>query len=842
MTDGPSLPDAIEDEVLLALELDDHERDLRLFELLQREPQHATAIRRWLAASGVALDQTVVAPTLPPTDDDEASEPPRRIGRYRILRLLGRGGFGTVYLAEHDGMTGQFALKVLNPGMDSREVLRRFAAEREALLRMDHPGIARFIDDGETAAGRPFFVMEYVAGDPLLVHCRRHALDLRERLRLFLAVLDAVAHAHQKGVIHRDLSGNNVLVAADGERAQPKIIDFGVAKSIREPLLEGGTLTFQGTLMGTPEYMSPEQAQGQLGAIDTRTDVYSLGVQLYELLADQLPIPAVVLRAQGVAGMAQVIRTHVPPRPSQVAPPHLQAQLRGDLDWIAQKAIAKDRDDRYASAAEFAADLRRHLKHQPVIASPPSTWYQLRKFARRHWLQVLGGAAALILLLATLLFSLVQWREARCARTELQRVHDQLASKAAEGFRLLASQQRLRAATAATAALDPPWPERLPQVRAWLRDYGQPLRALLPALLHQRDQLQERKAAAPGHAFRDPVDDDLLQALVEMSAELQQFCEAGGTIAAVEQRLQWAEQVAAPALQRDAAAWADTAAALRRDRGFQLAPQAGLAPLGRNPDTQLFEFLDLGSHPRGAPPPARDSSGQLVLTPRTGIVFALVPAGTIRLGALRGEPGLPQNDPAADDDELRGRTASLTDVLVARTELTRSQWAGLTGGPDDDQPALPCTDVDWETAQAVLRRYGMTLPTEAQWEYACRAGTNTPWWSGETAEQARAAGNFSGTLRPVAQLRPNAFGLFDVHGNAAEWCADWKADYAVTTPRNGDGLLLLPTPMRLPELRVVRGGTARGMAVDARSSARDGLPPRARDAFVGLRPVRAVRG
>src|SRR5262245_33469807 len=531
--DVAGLPDAVEEAVLAALELDDAARERSLLDLLAQQPQHAAAIERWLASAGVELPTaTVVSPTRPrgggsdAGGDDELCDPPRRIARYRIVRLLGRGGFGTVYLAEHDGMTGQFAVKVLNPGMDSREVLRRFAAEREALLRMDHPGIARLVDAGESATGRPFFVMEYVAGDPLLVHCRKHALDLRRRLQLFLQVLDAVADAHQKGVIHRDLSGNNVLVAGSGGSAQPKIIDFGVAKSIREPLLEGGTLTFQGTLMGTPEFMSPEQAQGQLGAIDTRTDVYSLGVQLYELLADQLPIPGVVLRAQGVAGMAQVIRTHVPPRPSQVAPRHLQAALRGDLDWIAMMAIAKDRAERYASAAEFAADLRRHLVHHPVLASPPSTWYLMRKFARRHWPQVALGTVLLLLLIGALLFSLAQWRATRDARAELQRVHEQLAAKADEGFRLLASQQRLRAATAQAQRLAPAWPERIPQMRQWLHDYGEPLRAQLPELQRQLGSLASRKASSLGGTFVDPVDEDLLQALEQMRGELLRFCAA----------------------------------------------------------------------------------------------------------------------------------------------------------------------------------------------------------------------------------------------------------------------------------------------------------------------------
>ncbi|MGE3174241.1 MAG: bifunctional serine/threonine-protein kinase/formylglycine-generating enzyme family protein [Planctomycetota bacterium] len=831
----PTLPDDLEDEVLQALEQDDAARDAALATLLEREPAHATAIRRWLLAAGVRLGASAC-----PEDDDELCDPPRRIGKYRLLRLLGRGAFGSVHLCEHDGMPGRFALKLLHQGLDSRDVLRRFAAEREALLRLDHPGIAHLIDAGETAAGRPFFVMEHIDGDPLLVHCRRHGLDLAQRIRLFLRVLDATAHAHQRGILHRDLSGSNVLVQGQGDAAQPKIIDFGVAKSIAEPLVEDGAMTFQGTLMGTPEYMSPEQAQGQLGAIDTRTDVYSLGVQLYELLADQQPIPGVVLRAQGIGTMAQVIARHVPARPSQVAPRPLQAQLRGDLDAIAMKAIAKDREERYASATEFAADLRRYLAHDPVLASPPRTWYLLRKFARRHRGRVVLAGLAAAALLAALLVSLHQWRAARDARAQLQRMHEELAARAEGGFRLLASQQRLRAAERAAATLVPPWPDRVPALQEWLRRYGAPLQALLTELAQRRDELRQQKERAPGRTLADPIDEDLLLALDEMHGELQRFCGPGGTLRDVQRRLAWAQEVATPALQKDQAEWAATAAALRRDRGYQLAPQPGLAPLGRDPRTGLFEFLDLASHPAGAPLPRRDADGGMPVTADAGVVFVLVPAGSVRLGALRDEPGLPQNDPLAADDELGGRTATLTDVFVARTELTRGQWATLVGDDPPEQPQLPQTDVDWETAAALLQRWGMALPTEAQWEYVCRAGTQTPWWRGGTIADAGAVGHFGGELQPVAQLPANAFGLFDVHGNAAEWCQDWKLDYGAAFLRAGDGLQLLPTPMRLPELRAVRGGSAASGPAAARSSARAGRPPLAREPMLGLRPVRAV--
>ncbi|MEQ1631312.1 MAG: bifunctional serine/threonine-protein kinase/formylglycine-generating enzyme family protein [Planctomycetota bacterium] len=825
----PALPEALEDEVLRALEQDDTTRDTVLARLLEREPDHATKIRRWLHDAGVPIEGDREA------HGDESGERPRRLGQYRIVRMLGRGGFGTVFLGEPDDGGDPVAIKLLNEGMNSREVLRRFAAEREALMRLDHKGIARHIGSFATAAGRPFFVMEFVPGSPLLVHCRRTQATLKQRLELFLRVVDAVTHAHQRGILHRDLSANNVLVAGAGEHAQPKIIDFGIAKSVAGPLLGDGTLTFQGTLMGTPEYMSPEQATGQLGAIDTRTDVYSLGVQLYELLTDQLPIPSHVLRAQGVAGIAEMLRTHVPPRPSQIAPRSIQGALRGDLDSITMRALAKERDERYASAAEFAADLRRHLAHEPVVATTPSTWYLLRKFALRHRAQFALAVATILVLVGALAISVQQWQVAQEARSELKLAHDSLTKRAAAGFRLLAGQQRLRRAELEVEQLQPAWPARAAAMQTWLRDHGAPMRALLEELDQREDQLErDRSEASNGRGELD-----LVEALQQMRFDLRKFFGAGGAFATVERRLAFAEVVVEPALQRDADAWRSIANELQRSSS-SFGPQPGLAPLGRCPTTGLFEFLDLASHPRGTPLPSRDAAGNLVTAPDCGIVFVLMLRSTVQLGAQHDDPGMERFDPQAETDELFGRTAILDDYFVARTELTRAQWAQLSNSELGEGGNLPQTDIDWFETRVCLRVFGMDLPTEAQWEHACRAGSTTPWSSGPGLDVLVDVANLDRSLEPVARLQPNAFGLYDVHGNAAEWCLDWKCDYRKATLRSKDGLQELPTPVRLPELRAVRGGSALGGAASARSSARSGRSPSTRDSFVGVRPVRAV--
>jgi hypothetical protein len=323
---------------------------------------------------------------------------------------------GEVWLAEQtEPVHRQVALKVIKAGMDSAQVVARFEAERQALALMDHPTIATVFDGGTTPQGRPYFAMEYVKGEPITVYCDRHRLDTGHRLELFLQVCEGVQHAHQKGIIHRDLKPSNVLVTIQDDRPVPKIIDFGVAKATTQHLTERTLFTELGVLIGTPEYMSPEQAEMGGLDIDTRTDVYALGALLYELLTGALPFDRRELRQAGLSEIQRIIREKEPPRPStrisqlgpvsteaatnrHTEPRRLVGELRGDLDWITMKALEKDRTRRYGSASDLAADLRRHLDHEPVLASPPSALYRGRKFVRRHRFGV-GVAAILAVLL-----------------------------------------------------------------------------------------------------------------------------------------------------------------------------------------------------------------------------------------------------------------------------------------------------------------------------------------------------------------------------------------------------------------------------------------------------------
>jgi tetratricopeptide (TPR) repeat protein len=398
--------------------------------------------------------------------------PGSTIGRYRLLQQIGEGGFGVVYMAEQaEPVRRKVALKVLKAGMDTRQVVARFEAERQALALMDHPHIAKVLDAGTTASGLPYFVMELVKGIPITQYADEAQLDLATRLDLFAKVCHAVQHAHQKGIVHRDLKPSNVLVTLHDGIPTPKVIDFGIAKALDRRLTDKTLFTEFRQMVGTPEYMAPEQAELSGLDVDTRADVYSLGVLLYELLTGEKPFDWKSLLARGYGEVLRTIREVEPPRPSTristmgdalvaVAKkrhtPHgaLGRLLRGDLDWIVMKALEKDRSRRYETASALAEDVRRHLDHRPVLASPPSARYRMAKYVRRHRAGVAAAALLAVALLGSAGFAYAGMRR---ARTDAREAGDAEAlaetrSRAARDARAREAEQRERADVGAREA------------------------------------------------------------------------------------------------------------------------------------------------------------------------------------------------------------------------------------------------------------------------------------------------------------------------------------------------------------------------------------------------------
>jgi serine/threonine protein kinase len=415
--------------------------------LLEKNEPHATSAESPGLARGASVDTTDAEGEQKPNNSFVVNLPEmvgNFIGPYKLLQKLGAGAVGDVWLADQtQPVKRHVALKVIKPGLDSTQVLRRFKAERQALALMDHSGIAKVLDAGTTDAGRPYFVMELVQGVPITRYCDGVHLPVRERLALFVPVCQAIQHAHQKGIIHRDIKPSNVLVCMQDGRALPKVIDFGVAKALHQRLGDESLYTEIGAIVGTLEYMSPEQAEMSPLGVDTRTDVYSLGVLLYELLTGTTPLGRGRLRRSAYSEMVRLIREELPPKPStrlthsteslaavatqrRTEPTRLSKELRGDLDWIVMKALEKDRTRRYEAASDLARDVERYLHNEPVEARPPSAFYRLSKSVSRNKGPVLAGIGLFLLLIAGIIGT--SWGMVRTERA----LREALQARAAE--------------------------------------------------------------------------------------------------------------------------------------------------------------------------------------------------------------------------------------------------------------------------------------------------------------------------------------------------------------------------------------------------------------------------
>ena len=439
----PSRWEKIKEIVGTALERDPAHRASYLDAACAQNPTLRTEIESLISAYDRPEDDLSQSPLASPLLTSGA--PLQSLGPYRLLKILGEGGMGQVWLAEQTfPVRRQVALKLIRSGMFHSVALQRFQSERQSLAIMDHPCIAKVFDAGAAPGGQPYFVMEYVEGLPITQYCDQKKLPLRDRLRLFIQVCEAVQHAHRKAIIHRDLKPANILVVEIDGKPRPRIIDFGIAKTAVPSEPDVTIFTQAGVLLGTPGYMSPEQIDPTIRDVDTRTDVYSLGVILYELLTGSLPFDTQQLKKQPLDKLLRILREEDPPSPSTkvdaesdktiesaalrgLQPAQLVTLLRGDLDWVTMKALERDRDRRYGSPSELAADIERYLQNRPVLARPATASYRLRKYVRRHG-AVAVASGGLALLIAFAIMQAVQLRRITRERDRANRITEFMTS------------------------------------------------------------------------------------------------------------------------------------------------------------------------------------------------------------------------------------------------------------------------------------------------------------------------------------------------------------------------------------------------------------------------------
>ncbi len=793
---------------------------------------------------------------------------PTTLGDYRILKKIGSGGMGIVYEAWEVSMDRRVALKVLPPAVaaDTR-LVTRFVREAKLAGKLSHPNVVPVYAMG-LAGDTPYYSMEFVGGETLagiIAHSKEAAAEGKSRpfapaprgveeeagreagpeavdLRYYAGVAlafagaaDGLQHAHAKGITHRDIKPSNLILDGEGRL---RILDFGLAR------FEGqDSLTLSGDILGTVMYMSPEQAMARRIPLDHRTDIYSFGATLYETLA--LRPPFVGKTAQET--LSQIILRD--PTPLRV----LNPRVPRDLETIAAKCLRKDPADRYGTAEAAAQDLRRFARGDPIEARPQSPWEKLAGRARRHKALIAAGAVFLALALAGVAVGVaLLWQEQ--VRT----------SNALKEVLRLSDVKRLTACKAEAETLWPCAPEKVEAMEAWLAG----ARTLSGRLEEHRQQLEILRAhVVPGHTDAETLwHHDVLAELVR---DLEAFVDPkSGLVADVEARLAFAQTINRRSIEEPAADWSRAIASIAdrnecpRYSGLTLKPQLGLVPLGRDRTSGLWEF----AHLQTGDPASRNSEGELVLTENTGLVFVLIPGGTFRMGTSRAEPG-PNLDPHATEVEGPVNEVALEPFFLSKYEMTQGQWLRFTGsnpsihGPEVElggkQHSLlhPVEHVSWDVCSEVLRRLGLVLPTEAQWEYAVRAGTTSVWWTGNERESLRGAANLSDRFckenggsegwkyeewlddgfvihAPVGVYRANGFGLHDTAGNVFEWCRDRYCAY--TNPAGpGDGERSAPDS----NLRPIRGGCWNFDSLYARSAWRVGGPPETTTRDLGLRPA-----
>lgn len=740
------------------------------------------------------------------------SRPPERIGNYRVLNVLGEGGMGVVYLAEQEIPHRRVALKVVRSGFGDRRSALRLEREAQILADLQHPGIARVIEAGVFrmhGVEQPFIAMEYVRGLPLLEFATRAGLDRDSRVRLLVRICEAVEYAHRQDIIHRDLKPGNILVDEDG---QPRILDFGVARAVGGDPQRRSAQTETGQVVGTVDYMSPEHFAGDSSSIERRSDVYALGVIAYEILSGRRPHE---LEGKMLHEAAWVVREEAPRALSAHDP-----GLRGDLERVVMKALAKERERRYASARDLASDLERFLRKEPVEARSPGALYRLSMLARRYRTVVLAAVAVAAVAMAAGTVGIVSFlaREARL-RAVAERQRDEILgladSKRVEGLRL-EGEELLS------------WPqtdEKLSAIESWierLRDIARNL----PVHRARHEMLSAVSGPSPETVWERGLLADLVRDLEDLV----------GPETGLERRLEDRLRVG----RENRPHWAEAVRSISRDcpvyGGLRLEPQDGLIPLERDARTGLWEFL--APHP--AARPSRGPDGKIADPIGQGIVLVLLPGGTFSMGG----------DPASvltPSDALPRHTVELDPFFISRHEVSFGQWEAVMGDSPVfyADPLMPATFASWEESVEFCRRMGLTLPSEAQWEYAGLGQHAGP--APREPEEVHAAERADGMVLapgehtrtvPIVSARPNGFGLHHMLGNVHEWCADFFRGQFYSDPRSRRRNPLCGAPFERWAVRAYRGGSFTVPESKSPPSVRRFSVSRFRVRDLGLRPAR----
>ncbi|MBL8735691.1 MAG: SUMF1/EgtB/PvdO family nonheme iron enzyme [Planctomycetes bacterium] len=812
-----------------------------LDDYLQRFPGHAEAIRAAWAST--------TEPRGPATPSAEVPPIPA-LGDYRLVHRLGRGGQGDVWLAEDQRLGRPVAIKLLRSVVfASEDGLERFRREAQLAARLDHPGICPVLAVGEVG-GLPYLVMRFVPGEPLAdaipsllpaAGPDRHARLVRVA-RIVVAIAEALHAAHEAGVLHRDVKPQNVMLAAND---QPVLLDFGLARWVGDDAV----FTRTGETLGTPAYLAPELLAAEPERADRGVDVYGLGVLLFECLTGERPFEGPTLEAlyrQILDGPEPDVRQR-----NRVVP--------RELAIVCATAMHRDRALRYRTASLFAADLRRWLDGVPILARPIGPFGHLLAWAKRRQALAAALLALFVALGAGLAIALQLGQRANHLLGEWER---------------LADLRRLEELVhEADSELWPAVPRKLPAMQAWLLRAHE-LAARLPA--HQEALLRLTKELA--QATADSGSQWRHQQLQQLVLALERFVRQEPrepTIASVTARQARALALATPAA---AESWRQCAARVLANpayAGLALVPQLGLVPLGADPVSTLEEFAD----PNTGVVPERERDGRLVLADDAAVVFVLLPGGSFRMGAQAADPREPNHDPAANPFEQPPHLVTLAPFLLGKHELTQSQWnavmpdnpsnyaAGEQVGPIPITGRHPVENVSWTMASRFVVRCGYELPTEAQWEYACRAGSSTPWSTGADIASLVGAANFAdegaraqmaegwrfhpglddgyANHAPVGRFAANRFGLHDLHGNVQEWCREPAMPYTYPVAP-GTGERHLPPDQQVADddlgrLRQVRGGAFGSLAHLLRSARRFGASPGTQQASLGFRPARALR-